>query len=1007
MNLKRLFLFASVILSISISSFGQYTLIPDPNFEQVLIDLEYDSGSIDGQVLTANISGVQYLDVEHWGITDLTGIQDFAALIELNCGYNSLTELDMSSNTSLVKLICCENNLSSLDVSSNSQLEELNCEFNTITALDVGSSLSLTRLMCLENAITNLDVTNNQSLTVLDCEDNQLTSLDVTNNLSLKELDCGGNFLESLDVSNNLFLKKLGCGYQELESLDVSENVLLETLNCSGNYFETLDLSSNTSLISLLCSSNSLTNLDLSALEELETLWCSSNYLQVLDLTMLPSLKVLSCRTCQLAELNLSGNDSLTTIDCGYNNLISLNLSSFSDLKTLICSGNEIQSIDLTSNTKLTYFLCDNNNLVNLNIANGNNGILSTVKSDGNPNLYCAAVDDPGVFGDWISQSNFFKDPQTYFSSVCGDMSLIAGHVFYDSNQNGIQDTLENGVIGASIVLEGGNKVTTNEKGDFRLFSSALGDKMLSAQIPRRLNCDKSDLINGAVTYPANNERSVTISSMGSAFLNNDFGIWHDDEFCGRICGVIFNDSNHNGLQDTGENGVRGVRVTFIPGGSTISGEDGSYCFLGDFGTSVEVKLEKGPPSESCVAEGGWVQTFPAGGASHHIINSGNPEGVNFGIDNNIPDYDLGIYTIRPYPTEIGEAFKVFMDYKRFGSVDDTCHLVLDFDVNLDVLTTSRTPYQLESGRLHWIFPPGTAPAWECMGITMRVLDFISEGDVLKWNAHYYCGSDSTIFVDRCGYNNEMTREIRLDAANVKAVSTNDMFNSVEMYANGQFLSNISPEDTNISVVINYRNETLDTVYHLYIIDTLSDHMNLESVTRPFSNFPFEFTIVDDSVLIWEITDIVIPPYTTDPLNSYGFVQYNVALKRDLPVGSEISNNAIIRYNYNGEVILKPAVVTIDEVTGANGTEANNELNIILFPNPTSDGLTIALTTARDFSLATVELVNILGERFKPSCRELSSGTFYIEPYDLSSGIYLVNLWDGEQLVGSSRLIKE
>lgn len=45
----------------SFTSFGQTTLIPDANFEQALIDLGYDSGTPDGQVLTANNSGVSTL----------------------------------------------------------------------------------------------------------------------------------------------------------------------------------------------------------------------------------------------------------------------------------------------------------------------------------------------------------------------------------------------------------------------------------------------------------------------------------------------------------------------------------------------------------------------------------------------------------------------------------------------------------------------------------------------------------------------------------------------------------------------------------------------------------------------------------------------------------------------------------------------------------------------------------------------------------------------------------
>ena len=83
-------------------AYGQITSIPDPNFEQALIDLGIDSdGIINQQVLTADISGVPSLDVSNKNISDLTGIEDFISLVSLNCGYNELDSLDVTQNTAL------------------------------------------------------------------------------------------------------------------------------------------------------------------------------------------------------------------------------------------------------------------------------------------------------------------------------------------------------------------------------------------------------------------------------------------------------------------------------------------------------------------------------------------------------------------------------------------------------------------------------------------------------------------------------------------------------------------------------------------------------------------------------------------------------------------------------------------------------------------------------------------------------------------------------------------
>ena len=67
---------------------AQKTYVPDNNFEQALIDLGYDN-ALDDSVLTANISSVTNLGVDSLSISDLTGIEGFTALINLDCGNNN------------------------------------------------------------------------------------------------------------------------------------------------------------------------------------------------------------------------------------------------------------------------------------------------------------------------------------------------------------------------------------------------------------------------------------------------------------------------------------------------------------------------------------------------------------------------------------------------------------------------------------------------------------------------------------------------------------------------------------------------------------------------------------------------------------------------------------------------------------------------------------------------------------------------------------------------------
>ena len=104
------------ILIIPLFSFGQFTFVPDDNFEQSLINLGVDF-LLDDYVETQGIDTITYLYIPSNSIADLTGIEDFAVLRELYCHSNQLTFLDLSNNSQIFEVSCGDNQLISMDIS--------------------------------------------------------------------------------------------------------------------------------------------------------------------------------------------------------------------------------------------------------------------------------------------------------------------------------------------------------------------------------------------------------------------------------------------------------------------------------------------------------------------------------------------------------------------------------------------------------------------------------------------------------------------------------------------------------------------------------------------------------------------------------------------------------------------------------------------------------------------------------------------------------------------------
>jgi len=157
-------------------------MIPDTNFEQALINLGYDTPPINGSVPTASIDTLTVLNVNSQNISDLAGIEDFTALIYLNCYDNMLTIFDVSQNTALNQLWCSNNQLTALDVSQNTVLTTLDCSDNQLICLDISNNTNLTHLYCAGNLLEQLNTRNGNWVNMsVDAINNNLMCLEVDN----------------------------------------------------------------------------------------------------------------------------------------------------------------------------------------------------------------------------------------------------------------------------------------------------------------------------------------------------------------------------------------------------------------------------------------------------------------------------------------------------------------------------------------------------------------------------------------------------------------------------------------------------------------------------------------------------------------------------------------------------------------------------------------------------------------------------------------------------------
>ena len=405
------------------------TFVPDNNFEQELITLGYDR-VLNDYVPTANISEVSNLDVSSKNISDLTGIEGFSSLTELQCSDNQISSLDFSQNILLQILRCGGNQLTSLNLNQNTSLSQLYCSNNNLTGLDVSQNTLLELLACYNNQLSNLDVSQNSNLDYLETMNNQLTILDVSQNPLLEQLFCYNNQIINLDVSANNALTRIWAHNNQLISFDVkngnnalitefyaNDNPSLECIevddsvsanmntgvysswvidgivtyseDCSNQTFvpdnnfeqELITLGYDRVLNDYVPTSNisSITNLDVSGknisdltgIEDfslLQIFYASDNQITVIDVTENPILYWIYLENNQLSSIDVSQNPQLNFISIANNQFTTLDISNNSNLYGVSIRGNMFVDIDFTNNVILDQLFLDDNNLTDLDL---------------------------------------------------------------------------------------------------------------------------------------------------------------------------------------------------------------------------------------------------------------------------------------------------------------------------------------------------------------------------------------------------------------------------------------------------------------------------------------------------------------------------------------------------------------------------------------------------------------------------------------------------------------
>ena len=640
---------------------------------------------------------------------------------------------------------------------------------------------------------------------------------------------------------------------------------------------------------------------------------------------------------------------------------------------------------------------------INNGFGNFSPGISLTAEVLNGWDLRAADMDRDGDLD--ILSASYSNSRVSWYENLLGEPIMLArGRAYWDKDEDGEynEDDIPFAGLGVTVQPEG-EIFYTNTEGEFNAIARDPISNSIEFNSPIHFECDGP--VDFTLAQPTEHPRSFDFAEM--TIFNQDFSYTGSEGNCKLIEGIVFQDEDEDGLQGESEDGLGGILVTTDVGVTTYSKPDGSYELEVVKSDEVEIGLElTNTTSNGYCGNAGftnYTQTAPEGDAYISPADSGSVDTLDFGVYvEQSNEYDVGLYSlVVQHGNDAGQEFHGWMDFKAAGTILNPCTLRIEHSPLVTLLSSDIWPTNQGDTFKEWVFNAGAIPSMYCMQMDWYLDSTAVEGQILHWEGSYECPPGE----DGCPDNNSIEFDVEVYSGPAVRVDERPV-NLYSTYSKG-----IRPEvigkETVLSYLITFQNPTTSTIYDLTIIDTLPDELDWSTISFPFSSFPqYDLTISDDGIMKWEMNYIYLSEVDRYPINSFGFVQFNITMRSDLPDGAVIPNTAHAIFNGNPPLASNEFIHRLDQ-TVAVIDPATNSIQASIFPNPFSINTTFQLTEALDVAYD-LALFDVEGKELR-NYRQLTATSLVIEQENFPSGLYFLNVRESisGELLGTFGVVVE
>ncbi len=534
---------------------------------------------------------------------------------------------------------------------------------------------------------------------------------------------------------------------------------------------------------------------------------------------------------------------------------------------------------------------------------------------------------------DWIDQTgfSFSQDPSFTFTE-----STVGFYLLQVTDQaNGCSAVWDGEIVLGGFDID----IATTEAGCDLQDGTATVSTVLQNSLVEWSTGQQGNTLTGL----ASGWYSVTVTDTDNNCSRHKNFLVDEDLSCKVvISGYVVIDNNNTCTYDANMQGVENVMVKLnLPGVFTLTDSTGYYEFVVDDGTYQVEYVGNAAVDLQCPMSGTYDVTLSMDG----MVSTDNHFFVSY------PPFDLCIYK------SVGNA--------RPGLNQFNCVRVCNnsFESQDAVVTFEHDP--IFSNQSPW---PNISPAYgntispnysyDASNNTFTwMLNDLAPGECRKimwWmpvpvttDFGYVLHSEAKVY-PISGDSNPANNCLSWTRTVTASYDPNIKENFVGETATG---GSIYEDDTTMDYLIHFQNVGNDTAFTVVVRDTLDDaHLDVTTIRGFTSSHDMQVDFEGTNVLIFTFENIYLVDSLTNEEASQGWFGFNIDLLPNQMLGTEVTNQAAIYFDYNAPIITNEIVNTIEShyykiegVVKTENGEGVKDVNVLLSNDLVATTLTDAL----------------------------------------------------------------